>query len=126
MFVYDDKMNLSQDEVTARNEGGEQWVTDGSQRSLNGLQPFAQDGAADVDDCRFNSMPPGMDIENQCKVRISDMPMSCAGESDASQDTSAASMMDGYKKKRINGLQDSNQSWAVEGGFAGRNEYMKR
>lgn len=74
------------------------WVSDASARSTKGT-PSGR-GA------RFNRLPPGTNIRDQRVTEQNPMPMSMAGETDVSHDTSQGALDKGYTRRRMLGTDD--------------------
>jgi hypothetical protein len=55
---------------------------------------------------KFNQLPPGMELDNQLRSRIHQMPMSVAGQTDVSHDTNAEAFDCGYTRRAMLGADD--------------------
>lgn len=112
------------------NEGA--WASFESARDVNGTQEFCPANAGSVDMHRFNKMPPGMELHNQCDTEQRQMPLSMAGETDVSQDTNPTAFAEGFKKRDMKGDDDQytgehmDHFYGDAGGFVERNNYLDR
>jgi len=87
---------------------------------------------------KFNQLPPSMNINNQMRSRIMQMPLSMAGETDVSADTNAQAFRGGFTRREMKGTDDSYTGEHVDHfygeavdelgniGFSERNNYMDR
>lgn len=119
--------------VPAKDEAGEGWASaDSARDSQSDVPSFLARTSASVDMNRFNKMPPGMEIDNQCSAEINNMPLIMSGQSDVSKDTNDASLKDGFKVRDMNGTDDQYTGEHVDlfygdsGGFMERNNYLDR
>jgi len=118
--------------VPGRIEDGEQWSSFKDNRDLRGLENWAPKTSGDQDPRKFNEMPPGMELENQCFSEQNAMPLALAGENDVSRDTNPDAMRDGFTKRRMKGTDDQYTGEHVDhfygdaGGFVERNNYLDR
>src|ERR1019366_9269823 len=55
---------------------------------------------------KTNFTPPGMEIDNQRRTRIRNMPLSMAGQTDASADTNPEGFRKGFKRQPMGGTDD--------------------
>ena len=110
----------------------EMWVSMTSQRDLRGLVQFTSVSAEDMDHRKFNYMPPGMEIDNQCGSEIESMQLVISGESDVSRDTNPSAFRDGFTKREMKGTDDQytgehmDHFYGDSGGFVERNNYLDR
>ena len=110
--------------VPAKDEAGEGWVSADS----------ARDSQSDVPSflARFNKMPPGMEIDNQCSAEINNMPLVMSGQNDVSKDVNDTAFKEGFKVREMNGTDDQYTGEHVDlfygdaGGFVERNNYLDR
>ena len=109
------------------------WVSFESARDDQSSVPvFHQRTSAQPDGNKFNMMPPGMDINNQCSAEINGMPLSMSGETDVSKDTSPGAFAKGFTKREMKGTDDQYTDEHVDhfygdaGGFVERNNYLDR
>ena len=113
-------------------EAGEPWADAASQRDLRGMDPWVNPTADAVDGRKFNHLPPGHDIGNQCHSPQENMPLSMSGQTDVSRDTNPESFERGFTKRRMNGTDDQYTGEHVDhfygdaGGFIERNNYLDR
>lgn len=119
--------------VPDRKEDGESWTSFESARSSQADVPRSDGNKVNSNpDGKFNYLPPGMDISNQCSVEINSMPLSLAGESDVSMDTNPKALASGFTKREMKGIDDQYTGEHVDlfygdaGGFAERNNYLDR
>ena len=116
--------------VPGKSEDGESWASFESTRQVSG--GFKPKGAGDIDGSRFNKMPPGMELNNQCEAEINRMPFSMAGESDVSKDSNPTAFDNGFTKRGMKGTDDQYTGEHVDhfygdaGGFVERNNYLDR
>ena len=69
-------------------EPAEGWASFESARdSQAGVPSFKGRTNQDLDGNKFNMMPPGMELNNQCSTEINRMPFVMSGEGDVSKDT---------------------------------------
>jgi hypothetical protein len=113
-------------------EGDAPWADFKSTRDLRGLQPWVSGSADDVDQRKFNHMPPGMELGNQFYSEQNQQRLSVAGESDVSKDTNPESFREGFTKRKMKGTDDQYTGEHVDhfygdaGGFVERNNYLDR
>lgn len=118
--------------VPTPEEDGEQWVTFEQARDTGPNDSWKAMDATDVDDRKFNLMPPGMDISNQLRTEQRNQSLTMAGSTDVSKDTNAQSFANGFTKRRMRGSDDLYTGEHVDhfygdaGGFAERNNYLDR
>lgn len=127
-------------QITApgKDEAGEGWASFESARdSQAAVGTFVPKTSADTDMRRFNEMPPGMGID-QCRAEINNMPLSMAGESDVSKDTSPTAFANGFTRRSMKGTDDQytgehmdlfyGEVFSDEGeaSFLERNNYLDR
>jgi hypothetical protein len=118
--------------LPTKEENGEQWVSFESQRDLNNEMEWCCDCADDTDPRKFNLMPPGMDIGSQWRSEQNQQPLSMAGVTDVSKDTTTRALVEGYTKRKMRGTDDAYTGEHVDhfygdaGGFAERNNYLDR
>ena len=118
--------------VPAKDEAEEPWVSFEANRDPSGTPPWCSESPEDVDNRKFNQLPPGMDINNQLNVQIENMPLSMAGESDVSKDTNPGAFAKGFTKREMKGTDDQYTGEHVDhfygdaGGFSERNNYLDR
>lgn len=87
---------------------------------------------------KTNYMPPGMEIDNQHRVRIENMPLSMAGATDISADANAEAFAEGFSRKEMSGTDDQYTGEHMDhfygevvdengkAGFVERNNYLDR
>jgi len=87
---------------------------------------------------KFNTAPPGMDISNQLRSRILQMPLTMAGETDVSKDTNEQAFARGFTRRDMKGTDDQYTGEHMdhfygevvneygEVGFIERNNYLDR
>jgi hypothetical protein len=87
---------------------------------------------------KFNFGPPGMDISDQPRVQINNMPFVMAGSTDFSADTNLQSFDKGFKRQEMKGTDDQYTGEHVDqfygeavdekgnAGFVERNNYLDR
>lgn len=120
--------------VPAKEETGPdtQWVTQESQRCIDGTPGWTSSNGTDMDGRKFNYPAPGMDVSNQRYAEINQMPMSLAGTTDVSRDTNPQSLAQGFTKREMKGCDDQYTGEHVDhfygdaGGFVERNNYLDR
>jgi hypothetical protein len=93
---------------------GEGWVTDAEARTKKG-NPGREGAAGGDGDSRFvnnavflQSLPPGMDIEDQevCDIRKMEFGGSLGSGTQATDDVTAQSLRAGYSRKKMSGTDD--------------------
>lgn len=105
-------------------DGSNSWANINSARSSQAVVSRGND--------RFNQLPPGMEIDDQCCTEINHMPMGAAGSTDASHDTNSQSMENGFTKRNANASDDTvtgrgqDLFYGDAGGFVERNNYLDR
>lgn len=127
--------------VPTKEEAGEGWVFPGVDNRQSASQRYFGPMDAnnsytlpvdEVNELKFNQLPPGMEINNQKRVQIQNMPLVLAGESDVSKDTNAQALADGFTKRKMKGCDDQYTGEHVDhfygdaGGFVERNNYLDR
>lgn len=87
---------------------------------------------------KTNFTPPGMEIDNQRRARIRNMPLSMAGQTDASADTNPQSFAEGYRREAMGATDDLYTGEHIDHfygevvdedgkeGFCERNNYLDR
>lgn len=131
-------------QITSRqNSTGEadgHWVTDKQARHTGESGRLHKNNTRSADEVggKFNMLPPGMDINDQARRTIEDMPRSLAGASDVSADTNPKALREGYKRHSLGGADDQYSGEHVDHfygeavgddgnpGFVERNNYMDR
>ena len=128
-----------------RPEAGDHWLPAGSDYAARRLgsardvieEPFVSKNSIDMDGLKFNKMPPGMEIDNQCFGQ-GGMPLSMAGETDVSADTNPTAFREGFKRLDMKGTDDQysgehmdhfyGEAVGDDGnvGFVERNNYLDR
>lgn len=116
--------------VPAKKEAGHDWDTFKKNRDTHGV-----DAGCD----KFNDMPPGMDIDDQCRPAPGKFACNLAGESDVSANMVAKSaMVKGYARIKMGATDDQYTGEHVDlfygeakdedgnVGFAERNNYLDR
>lgn len=63
-------------------------------------------GAEDAPMVKFNMPPPGMDISNQLRARINNMPLVVSGQNDVSGDVNPEAFAKGFTRRAMNGADD--------------------
>lgn len=58
------------------------------------------------ENARFASLPPGMEIANQPRAEINQMPLVMAGQTDVSADTNPASFANGFRRIPMKGTDE--------------------
>ena len=67
----------------------------------------SNNASADADvTMKTNYTPPGMDVSNQARKRIENMPLVMAGASDVSGDVNAQAFANGFTRRHMNGTDD--------------------
>lgn len=118
--------------VPTKEEDGEQWASFESSRDIGRETDWCSTCADDVDDRKFNIMPPGMDISNQTLTQQRSQELSMAGATDVSKDTNPNAFAQGFTKRKMRGTDDAYTGEHVDhfygdaGGFAERNNYLDR
>lgn len=109
------------------------WKSFESARDSQACVPsFTPQTSADSDGNKFNELPPGMEIDEQCCAEINSMPFSMAGETDVSKDTNDGAFDKGFTKRSMKGTDDQYTGEHVDhfygdtGGFVERNNYLDR
>ena len=105
-----------------------------SQRDcLDGAVGFWNKDAESFDNRKLNQLPPGMEIGNQMRKQLTNMPLSLAGRTDVSSNvTSPESMLKGFTRLEMKGSDDQYTGEHVDhfygdaGGFVERNNYLDR
>ena len=96
--------------VPNQSDGDSNWVSDKSARVKKGTPGREGGGEPSVKQMdtavMYNSLPPGMDIEDQEQSDQRVMPMSMGGETDVSHDYNMTSVRDGYKRKPMRPTDD--------------------
>lgn len=101
-----------------------EWVSDKSAR--------VKKGTPEGNAVFFNTLPPGMDIEDQEVSDIRQQPTVLSGTSDVSMDTSSAVLKSGYTKREMRPTDDmytrehNDAFYDDVGGFCERNNYLDR
>lgn len=126
--------------IPPKEEDDHEWSTFQSQRSTGeaGFQ-HSNNTTADADvTAKLNYMPPGMDISNQRCKRINAMPLSMAGKTDKSADTTMEAFAEGYTRRAMQGTDDQYSGEHMDHfygevedelgncGFVERNNYLDR
>lgn len=126
--------------IPGKDDEVDAWVDQGSVRSTgeagfihsNNVYPDA-----DVTN-KTNFMPPGMDISNQRRKRIEQMPFSMSGMTDVSRDTSDGAFGKGFTRRNMGASDDQYTGEHVDHfygeavdsdgnvGFVERNNYLDR
>ena len=87
---------------------------------------------------KFNFLPPGMELDNQKRVRINQMPLSMSGQSDVSKDTNPTAFAEGFTRRDLGSADDQYHLEHVDlfygaavgddgnEGFVERNNYLDR
>jgi len=126
--------------VPPEKEEADLWVSMTSQRHVGEAGFLHQNSttATGPSGPKFNTPPPGMDISNQLRARIKQMPLSMSGETDVSKDTSPIAFAQGYTRREMKGTDDQYTGEHMDHfygeavdengnvGFAERNNYMDR
>ena len=113
-------------------ENGEPWADAAAQRDHRGLEPWVNANSGDMDGRKFNYMPPGMELENQCFSQQKPMTLVVSGQTDVSKDTNPEAFARGFTRRPMNGTDDQYTGEHVDhfygdaGGFAERNNYLDR
>ncbi len=120
-------------------EGPEPWASAESARQSQANVPsFKGQNAGQVDGSKFNYLPPGMEIEDQCSAEINPMPLSMAGETDVSHDANVGAFKNGFTRQPMSPTEDLYTGEHVdhfygtvyndkhEAGFLERNNYLDR
>lgn len=114
-------------------EPAEGWASFESARdSQAGVPSFKGRTNQDLDGNKFNMMPPGMELNNQCSTEINRMPFVMSGEGDVSKDTNPTAFANGFTKREQKGTDDQytgehvDQFYGDAGGFVERNNYLDR
>lgn len=84
------------------------WASAESARNAGapGMLHVNNTGVADAPMVKFNTLPPGMEIDNQLRSRIRQMPLVMSGENDVSKDTNPESFKHGYTYRELGGADD--------------------
>lgn len=121
-------------------DDGTEWKSFESQRHTGqaGLVHVNNQTSEQEVEGKFNLIPPGMDINDQYRVEINNMPLSMSGESDVSADTNLESFDKGFTRRAMNGTDDLYTGEHIDHfygeavdedgktGFAERNNYLDR
>ncbi len=121
-------------------DDGTEWKTFESQRkTFEAGEVHVNNRFADEEvDGKFNIVPPGMDINDQPRIQINNMPKVMAGSSDFSADTNMESFDKGFTRREMAGSDDQYTGEHVDHfygeavdengkvGFAERNNYLDR
>ena len=121
-------------------DDGTEWKTFESQRNTGEAgQVHVNNQFADEEvDGKFNLIPPGMDINDQVRAEINNMPLNMAGSSDVSADTNLQAFDKGFTRRPMNGTDDLYTGEHVDQfygeaidedgkvGFCERNNYLDR
>jgi hypothetical protein len=89
-----------------KSDGGGSWTSQDSQRDTKDTEYWCSANAADVDTTRYNYLPPGMNIANQCESDQRNMPLSLAGTTDACNFPVSSSLSAGFTKLKKGGGAD--------------------
>jgi hypothetical protein len=122
-------------------EDGNEWRSFASARTTGEagfIHSNNKDAVADVT-MKTNFLPPGMEIDNQRRVRIGAMPVSLAGATDVSErPTSPEGMREGFVRYNLDGADDQYTGEHMDHfygevvgdggnpGFVERNNYLDR
>lgn len=118
----------------------ESWVWGGVDQRMNASQryfgPMDPPPCGDIiedDPRKFNTLPPGMEIDNQKRVQIQSMPLTLSGRNDVSGKMDAPESMErGFTRLEMKGTDDQYTGEHVDhfygdaGGFVERNNYLDR
>jgi hypothetical protein len=118
----------------------ENWVFPGidnransSQRDHQKMEMFTSCDPTDIDARKFNQLPPGMEINNQYRAQVDDMPLTISGRSDVGGKLDSPESMDrGFTRLEMKGTDDQYTGEHVDhfygdaGGFVERNNYLDR
>jgi len=121
-------------------DDGNKWVSFESSRDLNGdgKQHCNNETAAEFCADKFNFLPPGMDIDMQKRVQIEQMPLSVAGATDVTNDTTPEAFKEGFRRRQMKGADDIYSGEHIDHfygeaigddgneGFVERNNYLDR
>ena len=124
----------------ANEDDGNKWVSFESARESNvaGTPHCNNEKAADVCADKFNYLPPGMDIDTQKRVQIEQMPLSVAGATDVTDDTTPEAFKEGFRRRPMKGTDDVYSGEHIDHfygeaigddgneGFVERNNYLDR
>ncbi len=127
----------------ANDDNGTQWVSDRSARRKHGTPgreglPGGDYASRYIDnDVFYNTLPPGMEIEDQELIYHPWMPTVTAGETDVSHDMNPEAARNGFTRKKMRPTDDmyTNEhvdafygDMTVDGvtGFVERNNYLDR
>ena len=118
------------------------WVWNGvsnssnaSQRAMAQMEPNNSfcDPVDQLSPLKLNQLPPGMEIDNQKRVKIENMPLSIGGRTDVSgRLENPDSMERGFTRLEMKGTDDQYTGEHVDhfygdaGGFVERNNYLDR
>ena len=121
----------------------EEWCWGGVDQRQNASQRYfgpmdanrsREDGRIDTEfPIKFNTLPPGMEIDNQKRVQIENMPLAIGGRNDVSGKLEAPDSMDrGFTRLEMKGTDDQYTGEHVDhfygdaGGYVERNNYLDR
>lgn len=114
-------------------EPAEGWASFESSRDSQADVPsFKGRTNQDLDGNKFNMMPPGMEIDNQCSTEINPQPFVMSGQLDVSKDVNPQAFAEGFTKREQKGTDDQytgehvDQFYGDAGGFVERNNYLDR
>lgn len=89
-------------------EEGHEWASSKSARNTGqaGFLHENNKSATGPIGPKFNMLPAGMEIDNQLRSRIHQMPMTVAGESDVSADTNPGAFEKGFTRRHLGAADD--------------------
>jgi hypothetical protein len=123
--------------LPGKDTGNEPWASFESARDTKGEMAYNNSTAAQKTDGKFNEMPPGMDITNQCR-ETPEMPYFLDGHNDVTKNDKDF-LKKGYSRAKMSGTDDQYTGEHIdlfygiaygdseqEQGFVERNNYLDR
>ena len=130
--------------VAPKDDDGNEWVRDSAARITGEAGFMHSNNASAVAECntKLNFTPPGMELDNQKRVRINQMHLCMAGCTDISKDANPEAFEKGFTQRAMRGTDDlytaehvvlfygevhgDDGDGKVYEGFVERNNYLDR